>query len=93
MEGLRELADRHQAVGDVRGRGMLLGVELVKDRSTREPSPEAARAVVDGLRERHLLIGSTGPAENVLKLRPPLVFGRLQVDLVIEELDGVLSGL
>jgi 4-aminobutyrate aminotransferase-like enzyme len=84
---LTELASRHQAIGDVRGHGLMVGVELVKDRSTREPATETARAVVEGLRERGVLIGATGPAENVLKIRPPLVFGREHADLLIEALD------
>jgi len=69
----------------------MVGVELVNDRSTREPAAEMARAVVDGLRKRGVLIGATGPAENVLKIRPPLVFGREHADLLVEVLDDVLG--
>jgi 4-aminobutyrate aminotransferase-like enzyme/Ser/Thr protein kinase RdoA (MazF antagonist) len=87
---LTELASRHAAIGDVRGRGLMVGIELVKDRSTRQPAAETARAVVNGLRERGVLIGSTGPAENVLKIRPPLVFGREHADLLVEALDEAL---
>jgi 4-aminobutyrate aminotransferase-like enzyme/Ser/Thr protein kinase RdoA (MazF antagonist) len=88
---LTELASRHAAIGDVRGRGLMVGIELVKDRSSREPAGETARTVVDALRDRGVLIGSTGPAENVLKIRPPLVFGREHADVLVEALDGALS--
>ena len=69
----------------------MVGIELVKDRATREPAGEPARAVTDALRDRGVLIGSTGPAQNVLKIRPPLVFAREHADLLVEALDGVLS--
>jgi 4-aminobutyrate aminotransferase-like enzyme len=92
-KGLGDLAGRHELIGDVRGRGLMVGVELVKDRSTRDPFGEAARRVVDALRNRAVLIGATGPGENVLKLRPPLVFGREHADLLVETLDQVLHSL
>jgi 4-aminobutyrate aminotransferase-like enzyme len=90
---LADLGSRHDVIGDVRGCGLMVGVELVKDRSTREPAPDAARSVVDGLREQGVLIGFTGPAENVLKLRPPLVFRQEHADLLVEKLDRVLAGI
>ena len=88
---LTDLASRHPAIGDVRGHGLMVGIELVKDRATREPAGEPARAVTDALRDRGVLIGSTGPAQNVLKIRPPLVFAREHADLLVEALDSVLS--
>jgi 4-aminobutyrate aminotransferase-like enzyme/Ser/Thr protein kinase RdoA (MazF antagonist) len=91
--GLDELAGRHEAVGDVRGTGLLLGVDLVEDRETRAPARETANQVVNGLRERAILVGLTGRAENVLKIRPPLVFGREHAERLIETLDDVLTYL
>ncbi|MGH3052438.1 MAG: aminotransferase class III-fold pyridoxal phosphate-dependent enzyme [Gaiellaceae bacterium] len=88
---LDELASRHEAVGDVRGTGLLLGVDLVEDRQTRAPARKTANQVVNGLRERGILVGLTGRAENVLKIRPPLVFGREHADRLIETLDDVLA--
>jgi 4-aminobutyrate aminotransferase-like enzyme/Ser/Thr protein kinase RdoA (MazF antagonist) len=88
---LDELRGRHDAIGDVRGRGLLVGVDLVLDRATREPAPALARSVVDGMRDRGVLIGSTGPADNVLKIRPPLVFAREHADLLAGTLDTVLA--
>jgi 4-aminobutyrate aminotransferase-like enzyme len=93
LEQIGELATRHALIGDVRGRGLMVGVELVKDRSTRVPAGQTARSVVDALRERGVLIGATGPAENVLKIRPPLVFKREHADVLVQALDDVLSGV
>ncbi len=91
LEGLRELAGRHEAIGDVRGAGLFLGVELVADRATRAPATARAGRVVNGLRERRVLISATGPQANILKLRPPLVFSRANADLFLERLDMVLA--
>ena len=68
--GLDRLAERHEAIGDVRNLGLLLGVELVRDRASREPDGETASRALDGMRDRGVLIGSTGPHDNVLKIRP-----------------------
>jgi len=91
--GLDELASRHELIGDVRSLGLLLGVELVRDRKTREPAPEETNAVMDGMRERCVLVGSTGPYGNVLKIRPPLVFSRSEADLLLSTLDEVLAAV
>lgn len=91
IAGLRRLQERHRLIGDVRGSGLFLGVELVRDRTTLEPAPEEAAYVVERLRERGVLTGTDGPHENVLKLRPPLVFTRSDADLFLETLDDVLE--
>ncbi len=86
---LQALAERHPALGDVRGEGLFVGVEIVDDDG--EPAPRLAAAVVEGLRLRRVLIGRTGPARNVLKIRPPLVFDDEHVELLAATLDDVLS--
>jgi 4-aminobutyrate aminotransferase-like enzyme/Ser/Thr protein kinase RdoA (MazF antagonist) len=91
--GLEELAGRHEAIGDVRGRGLMLGVELVRDRATRDPAPELADAVANGLRERGVLVGITGPAADTLKIRPPLVFDLEHAELFLAALDEALGAL
>jgi 4-aminobutyrate aminotransferase-like enzyme/Ser/Thr protein kinase RdoA (MazF antagonist) len=88
LEGLKE---RHALVGDVRGSGLFLGVELVRNRATLEPATEEASYVVDRLRARGILSGVDGPYENVLKLRPPLVFGETDADRFVSTLDEVLA--
>jgi 4-aminobutyrate aminotransferase-like enzyme/Ser/Thr protein kinase RdoA (MazF antagonist) len=89
--GLTELKGRHAAIGDVRGAGLLLGVELVDDGATRTPAPGLARAILNGMRDRGVLIGTTGPLGNVLKIRPPLVLTTTEADVIVETLDDCLS--
>ncbi len=89
--GLEQLAERHTVIGDIRGRGLLLGVDLVTTRAGREPASRFARAVLDAMRERGVLVGSTGPHGNVLKVRPPMVFTRQHADILINALDAVLT--
>ena len=73
--GIRAAATRHPAIGDVRGRGLMIGVELVRDPATREPDPGLAVRVQNAMRDRGVLVGTTAPRKNVLKIRPPLVIG------------------
>lgn len=91
--GIAGLAAKHPIIGDVRGAGLFLGVELVNDRATKEPASDACARVVNGLREKRILISSTGPDVNILKIRPPLVFSRANVDQFLCALDDVLSTL
>jgi 4-aminobutyrate aminotransferase-like enzyme len=71
---LRELQAKHPLVGDVRGSGLFLGIDLVTDCETREPATRQATYVVNRLREEGILAGTDGPHHNVIKLRPPLCF-------------------
>ncbi|MDH4334557.1 MAG: aminotransferase class III-fold pyridoxal phosphate-dependent enzyme [Chloroflexota bacterium] len=88
---LAELAARHRAIGDIRGRGLMTGVELTVDRATREPAGDLATRVRDEMRERGVLIGTTGRQGNVLKIRPPLCATHEEADLIVETLDQVLA--
>ena len=92
-DGLSELAARHELIGDVRGAGLFVGVELVSDRATKAPAAEAATRIVNGLRDRGVLISSTGPLLNVLKIRPPLVFSHDQADLLVNAMGDVLDDI
>jgi 4-aminobutyrate aminotransferase-like enzyme len=91
MTGLRRLQEKHALIGDVRGSGLFLGVELVRDRTTLEPATEEASYVVNRLRECGVLTGTDGPHHNVLKLRPPLVFSERDADFFVATLDEVLG--
>jgi 4-aminobutyrate aminotransferase-like enzyme len=91
LDGLRRLAGAHPLIGDVRGRGLFLGVELVTDSATRAPATAAARRVINGLCDRGVLVGETGRHENVLKIRPPLPFAREHADLLLAALDECLA--
>jgi 4-aminobutyrate aminotransferase-like enzyme/Ser/Thr protein kinase RdoA (MazF antagonist) len=92
-EQLSALAGRHPPVGDVRGRGLIAGVELVVDRTTRVPDRELAARVKDEMRERGVLLGTTGHNGNVLKVRPPLAISADEAMLIPATLDAVLTEL
>ncbi|MEQ1634139.1 MAG: aminotransferase class III-fold pyridoxal phosphate-dependent enzyme, partial [Planctomycetota bacterium] len=82
---------RHEAIGDVRGMGLFLGVEMVLDRAKKTPAPQLARYVKDRLREQRILIGTDGPFDNVLKIRPPMTFDDEAVDVLLTTMDQVLT--
>ena len=86
-QGLLELMSRHERIGDVRGKGLFFGIELVADRETREPAPAAANRVREFLREHGVLLGVTGPLGNVVKIRPPLVFRPKHADRLLQTLE------
>jgi len=90
-EGLRALMSRHQSIGDVRGKGLFYGVEIVSDRSTRQPAPVEAARVREFLRESGVLLGTSGPSGNVIKIRPPLVLAAEQAQLLLDQLDRALA--
>jgi 4-aminobutyrate aminotransferase-like enzyme len=91
LSGLARLQEKHPLVGDVRGSGLFLGVELVRDRASLEPADDEAAYVVNRLRERGVLTGTDGPHHNVLKVRPPLVLAEADALLFLEALDAVLG--
>jgi 4-aminobutyrate aminotransferase-like enzyme len=87
---LEELKGRHALIGEVRGSGLFLGVELVTDRKALEPATRAAAAIANRLRDHGVLLGTDGPFHNVLKIRPPMPFTVHDADVLIEELDSAL---
>lgn len=89
-EGLTSLMERHPAIGDVRGRGLFLGVELVADREVRAPDAAVARYVVGRMKERGILLSTDGPDDNVIKLKPPMPFSEGDAGRLVETLDQVL---
>jgi 4-aminobutyrate aminotransferase-like enzyme len=91
LEGLRRLADRHEIVGDVRGSGLFLGVELVRDRETLEPAAEEASFISNRFREAGILLGTDGPLHNVIKVRPPMPFSEADADLFIATMDEIVA--
>jgi 4-aminobutyrate aminotransferase-like enzyme/aminoglycoside phosphotransferase (APT) family kinase protein len=88
---LAKLKLRHALIGDVRGSGLAIGVELVRDKGTLEPAAAETRQVINALRHEGVLVGSDGKGGNVLKIRPPIVFNRDHADLAAAALDRVLS--
>lgn len=90
-ERLQTLAQKYEAIGDVRGSGMVFGAEFVRDRQSREPAAEYTDRVVNAMRERGILLSKLGRHKNTLKIRPPMPFGEDHLDLLIETLDDVLA--
>ena len=88
---LKSLKEKHALVGDVRGSGLFLGLDLVVNRETRESAPQQASYIVNRLRERGILAGTDGPYHNVIKLRPPLMFSQSDADLFIATLEPILA--
>ena len=93
MQGLGELAERHALIGDLRGLGMFIGVELVRDREKLTPADWEAEYIVERLRERGILLSTEGPFHNVLKIKPPLAFGEADAERLIGELDELMADM
>ena len=89
--GLESLAQRHALIGDVRGAGLFLGVELVRERRTQAPAESETRTVLNALRRGGVLVGREGRHGNVLKIRPPIVFQPSHVDRLLAALDRALE--
>ena len=91
-EGLLSLKDSHEIIGDVRGRGLFLGFEMVRDRKTLVPASKEATEIVDSMREMGVLMSTDGPLHNVIKIKPPMVLNEEDVDDTLSKLDRALSG-
>jgi 4-aminobutyrate aminotransferase len=89
MAGLKSLMDAHPLIGDVRGRGLMVGVELVRDRQTKERAPEERNAVVNAAFSRGLLV--LGAGKNAIRFSPPLVISREQADEAVRIFDEALT--
>lgn len=91
IAGFHKLAEQHSLIGDIRGKGLFLGVELVRDRQTKEPATEETAAIVEHMREAGVLISSVGRGNNTLKIRPPLVFTTEHADIALAALQNALK--
>jgi 4-aminobutyrate aminotransferase-like enzyme len=92
-QGLQKLAEKHALIGNVRGSGLFFGAELVLDRTEKTPAPDIATRVINGMRERGVLMGKLGIHQNATKIRPPMPFSKDNADLMLSTLDDVLGGL
>ena len=90
-ERLFELQDRHPAIGDVRGLGLMVGIELVRDRHTKEPAPDLLRKVQEEAKRRGLIVGRGGLHANTIRLCPPLIVTRSDIDAAVEVLDEAFA--
>ncbi len=91
LDGLNELRNRHPIIGDVRGKGLFLGIELVRDRDTLLPATTEARLLVNALRRRRILVGTDGPFDTVIKIKPPMVVSRDDASMAIQYIDEILQ--
>jgi 4-aminobutyrate aminotransferase-like enzyme len=93
LDRLRQLQARHKLIAEVRGAGLFIGVELRHDGPKGTPATAESARIVNAMRESRVLISASGPQANVLKIRPPLVFGTDHADMLIESLDQALQAL
>ncbi|MBM43578.1 MAG: aminotransferase [Phycisphaerae bacterium] len=93
LDGLGELKERHRIVGDVRGQGLFLGIELVKDPETLEPAAHEATRLVNHMQQQGVLLSTDGPLHNVIKIKPPMVIEEGDIDMTLRLLDDALGQL
>jgi alanine-glyoxylate transaminase/(R)-3-amino-2-methylpropionate-pyruvate transaminase len=90
-DGLERLQRSHALIGDVRGKGLMLGMELVRDRGTKAPAKQETLDVLEAAREMSLLVGKGGIDGNVLRIKPPMCITAADVDYAFDVLDAALS--
>ena len=90
LAGLGQFKERYELVGDVRGSGLFLGIELVHDRETLAPAAAEASFISNQMREQGILMGTDGPLHNVVKIRPPMPFSLENADFLVETMDNIL---
>jgi alanine-glyoxylate transaminase/(R)-3-amino-2-methylpropionate-pyruvate transaminase len=93
LDGFRWLQSKHRVIGDVRGKGLMTGIELVEDRVSKTPATQACLKVFEQAKEMGLLIGKGGFFGNVLRIKPPMCITREDVDFMIQVLDIALAEL
>ena len=93
LDGMRQLMGRQSLIGDVRGTGLFIGIELVRDRETLEPADTEAEQLINGLRQRGMLTSTDGPFHNVIKIKPPMVLTADDVDMFVRCIDDELTEL
>jgi alanine-glyoxylate transaminase/(R)-3-amino-2-methylpropionate-pyruvate transaminase len=93
QDGFRKLAEKHTLIGDVRGKGLMVGVELVKDRTTKVPAKEETAHIFEMAKDMGLLIGKGGFHGNVLRIKPPMCFTKADADFLLEVVDICIAKL
>ncbi|MEO0370462.1 MAG: aspartate aminotransferase family protein [Pseudomonadota bacterium] len=93
LERLEDLKSRHKAIGDVRGRGLMLAIEMVSDRDAKTPDKDTTAAVFEACRDAGLILSKSGPFQSTLRMVPPLCLSMEDVDQVAEGLDAAFCSL
>jgi 4-aminobutyrate aminotransferase-like enzyme len=88
LERLKKLQMQHNLIGEVRGRGLFIGIELIKDDA---PAAAEARTMVNQMKDKGLLLSTDGPDHNVIKIKPPLVFNKENADELVKKLDETMT--
>ena len=86
-----KIKQNHTIIGDVRGNGLFLGLELIKDHKTLKPATTEADQIVNKMKEKGILLSTDGPDHNVIKIKPPMVFSKDNAFFLVETLDNILS--
>jgi ethanolamine-phosphate phospho-lyase len=87
------LKEKHSIIGDIRGYGLFIGIDFVKCRKTREPASEVASHLLQRMRDEYILLSLDGPYVNVMKIKPPLIFDKVNAKLLVNKLDKILYEL
>jgi alanine-glyoxylate transaminase/(R)-3-amino-2-methylpropionate-pyruvate transaminase len=93
ISGLGQLKEKHGIIGDVRGKGLLLGIELVKDRATKEPAKAECAQVLETCRQLGLLLGKGGLYGQTIRFSPPMCINQADADFILGVLDQALGAL
>ena len=91
IQGLEKIQKKYPIIGDVRGRGLFIGIEFVHDRNTLEPAADEAARVVREMRDSGVLLSTDGPLHNVIKIKPPMVLTKEDIDMTLRLLDESLD--
>ena len=93
LERLEHLKQKYEEIGDVRGKGLMLAIEIVKNRKTREPDPDLTTHVFDKTREYGIIVSKSGPNRNVLRIVPPLCLNEKDVEIISDSLEKCFKSL
>uniref|UniRef100_A0A7M4EYQ9 5-phosphohydroxy-L-lysine phospho-lyase n=1 Tax=Crocodylus porosus TaxID=8502 RepID=A0A7M4EYQ9_CROPO len=93
MELLNQQKVKHPIIGDVRGAGLFIGVDLIKDKEKRTPATEEAEYLITRLKKEYILLSTDGPGRNVLKFKPPMCFSVQDAKLVVDAMDKILTDM
>ena len=93
LTGLNQLKEKHNLIGDVRGKGLMLGIELVKDRQSKEPAREECGQILETAKDMGLLLGKGGLQGQTIRFSPPMCIHKQDADFILEVLDRALGSL
>jgi ethanolamine-phosphate phospho-lyase len=93
LNELKSLQSKHSIIGDVRGMGLFIGIELIRDIKNLEPADAEAKMVINQMKDQKILLSTDGPDRNVIKIKPPMIFNRENANELILKLSDVLGNI